>query len=259
MHLQKNIYSPELDVEKHLRLYLPKGYGRSNKRYPVLYMHDGQNLFHKKYATYGMIWAMDRVLEQLGLEAIVVGVDSEAGNGRLNEYSPWVIDERFGWNRYVGLGGKGALHARFIVESLIPWIDKNYRTNEIRLIGGSSLGGVMSFYMGAHYPGLFSQVLAMSTAAWIFAKEMKETLALYEPRNRQRLYLDVGTQESAEQGYDQLYLESNQVLKDGLEARGMTFKFVVEAGAEHNEMAWSRRLPDALRFLFQWEQDKVRP
>lgn len=259
MHQQFTVFSKHLGYDKHLRVWLPKGYFHKDTHYPVLYMHDGQNLFHKKHASYGMVWAMDKVLNQIGLEAIVVGVDSAAGDKRLIEYSPWVMDERFGHSPYTGMGGKGTEHAAFLVEQLLPWIEENYRTTQTRLIGGSSLGGVMSLYMGAHYPEKFSKVLAMSTAAWIFEKEMLDTICLYQPSHQQRIYLDVGTAESEEEGYAQAYLESNHKLRQALEAQEVMSKFVQEAGAHHNEIAWHARLPYALRYLFDLSADKSTP
>lgn len=251
MHLQTTIYSEQLGYDKHIRIFLPKGYQSSGATYPVIYMHDGQNLFHKKYAAYGMIWAIDRVLEQIGLEAIVVGIDSEPGDHRMIEYAPWVMDERFGINRYVGMGGKGVQHGQFVVDTLIPYIEKNYRTSGIRMIGGSSMGGIMSLYMGAMYPQIFQKVLAMSTAGWIFPQEMRECLRRYTPEHDQRVYMDIGTAESSDEGLDRHYLESNDAQSEQLKEQGITLLYVVEPNARHNEIAWNRRLPQALRFLFE--------
>lgn len=154
---------PQLDNrERRIWVYLPPDYNQSNRRYPVLYMHDGQNLFDQATSFAGE-WQVDETLERLfkekGFAIIVVGIDN-GGERRIDEYSPWVNSE-------YGRGGEGDAYVRFIVETLKPYIDSKYRTlpNETGIMG-SSLGGLISIYAGFKYPEVFKYVGAMSSAFW---------------------------------------------------------------------------------------------
>jgi len=154
---------PQLDNrERRIWVYLPPDYNQSNRRYPVLYMHDGQNLFDQATSFAGE-WQVDETLERLfkekGFAIIVVGIDN-GGERRIDEYSPWVNSE-------YGRGGEGDAYVRFIVETLKPYIDSKYRTlpNETGIMG-SSLGGLISIYAGFKYPEVFKYVGAMSPAFW---------------------------------------------------------------------------------------------
>ena len=147
--------APQLETKKMIRIWLPKDYEANlEKRYPVIYMHDGQNLFEKATSGYGEIWdahtAIENLIENKGFEgAIVVGIDNAGGTERLNEYSPWIsdrVEELKAISDPDGspYGGKGQLYAAFIVDTLKPMIDMHYRTKPQRAhtaIMGSSMGG----------------------------------------------------------------------------------------------------------------------
>ena len=154
-----------------IRIYLPTGYELSSQRYPVVYMHDAQNLYELESAAYGMIWDVKTFLD--GLWAvdseqayIVVGIDNAEGYERLDEYSPWINTklkdtmDRF-QGSYRDFGGQGEAYGAYIVDTLKPYIDANYRTKSDRestSIIGSSMGGVISLYIGITYPHIFSKI-----------------------------------------------------------------------------------------------------
>ena len=153
----------QLNGQGWIWLYLPPDYATSTKRYPVIYMQDGQNLFDNKTSFSGE-WEVDETLNKLHSEgdygAIVVGIDN-GGNKRLDEYSPWK-------NSSYG-GGEGDAYIDFIVQSLKPYIDTNYRTlsaPEYTCIFGSSLGALIATYAAIKYPGIFGKAGAFSPAYW---------------------------------------------------------------------------------------------
>jgi predicted alpha/beta superfamily hydrolase len=256
-----NVESTALEQEKTIRVYLPKSYEKS-KRYPVVYMHDGQNLFDRETSAYGHIWQAHEVIESLiknhvleGL--IIVGIDNGPGLERLNEYSPWPADDykKFGFDEPVG--GKGGAYGRFIVEALKPLIDEKYRTlkeREFTAVAGSSMGGVISLYLDVEYPHVFSKVCAMSTAAWFAEASLMNHLKSYDPGHEVKWYLDVGTKEVEDPKFNQLYIKGSKEIYKTLKSIGVEencLEMVIEEEGVHNEVAWARRLPYALRWLFR--------
>ncbi len=162
---------PQLKRTRKVWIYLPPDYSSSGKRYPVLYMHDGQNLFDESTAFAGE-WGVDEFMDTTMIrKAIVVGVD-HGGQKRINEYSPYDM-ERFG-------KAEGKEYAAFLVKTLKPYIDKNFRTLKDKkntFIAGSSMGGLISMYAVIKYPGVFGGVGVFSPAFWVAPKifsDMKE-------------------------------------------------------------------------------------
>jgi predicted alpha/beta superfamily hydrolase len=268
-----NFYMPELNDFRTIRIYLPPGY-ESNEdiHYPVLYMHDGQNLFETQTSSFGMIWDVALTIEQLIEEGvtsgiIVVGIDNnQNGHGRFNEYSPWkseVVKELLN-NRiepHEEVGGQGFAYLDFIVHTLKPHIDKYYRTQtgkESTYIGGSSMGGYISIAAAFAYPQVFSRILACSTAVFFEEQQLLDYIRTSEKPTQQKIYMDIGTNETSNadnDSFEQLYVESNQRLLQCLREIGFvdeqSVRFIIEEGAEHNELAWARRLPAALKWLLR--------
>src|SRR5215217_1626799 len=142
MKMLRDVQSPELENVRDLIAYLPPSYGDGERRYPVLYMHDGQNLFDQA-TSFGDEWRVDETMEELageGLEAIVIGVPN-MGEERCEEYSPFV-DAQAG-------GGCGDDYLEFLVRTVKPLVDRSFRTlpdRENTGIAGSSMGGLISLY-----------------------------------------------------------------------------------------------------------------
>ncbi len=261
---------PQLGKKRNIRIWVPDGYSENTEAtYPVVYMHDGQNLFDRSTSAYGEIWDVQTAVRQLVNEkvfegAIVVGIDNAEGIERLDEYSPWPS------NRYEELkkiasfdrnaGGDGEAYARFVVETLKPFVDNHYRTkpdrNHTALIG-SSMGGYISLYMGARYPDVFSMIGAFSTAVWFNEASLLGHLKTYDPKWKTKWYLDVGTCEgdsSEESVLSKAYVEGTQAVESVLKTAGVSsdrLMKVIDRGAIHNETAWARRLPKALEWLFE--------
>lgn len=269
-----NVTIPYTNLERRVWVYLPSEYANSGKNYPVLYMHDGQNLFDESTSYKGVIWDVHSAIERAIIKrktegVIVVALDNasvEDGHeaiGRLDEYSPWVntkikmMQHNGGIDRDVG--GYGAKYAKFIVEELKPLIDSKYRTLKDREntgIAGSSMGGFISLYIALEYEDVFSKVGAFSTAVWFADKELLALIHDHAPDIPIKWYLDVGTMESSNSNisdFNDIYIKGTMEVYESLLQVGVkeeNLKIVIDEGAKHEEEAWARRFPNAFDWLF---------
>ncbi len=261
LKLLEGFHSPQLDNERDLLVYLPSSYERGNRRYPVLYMHDGQNLFDAA-TSYAGEWQVDETMEDLGkdgLEAIVVGVPN-TGQSRLDEYSPF---------RHPGLGGgKGDQYLDFLVQEIKPLIDAEYRTRPGREhtgIMGSSMGGLNALYAFFYEPKVFGFAGVMSPALW-FGKGAIYSYIEKADFTPGRLYLDAGTREhggdskfwitmliQSRRYYASVRRMQRLLVKKGYRPR-RDLLYVEEKWARHEEKAWARRFPEAMRVFLNGNQ-----
>lgn len=238
---------PQLQRQRDIWIYLPPDYAQSTAAFPVIYMHDGQNLFDAATSFSGE-WKVDETLNQWAennkQSFIVVGIANGEAH-RMNEYAPWVNDQ-YG-------GGEGEAYVSFITETLKPYIDSNFRTlagPEHTALVGSSLGGIISFYAGLQYPEVFGKIGALSPAFWynpeFFAFANTTTL----PRH-QRLYLSAGGEEP-ESVAANITRISSTLLSRGWAANRLQSK--VHAGYGHNETYWASIFEETITFLFDEAQ-----
>lgn len=211
-----------------------------------LYFFDGANLYDKKESFIGEVWALDKAIEKIGLRANLVGIYCADGDERVNEYSPF--ESFINKETREEVNPKGILTGKFIIEELMPIVENGKKVSS-RLIGGSSMGGVMSLYMGSAYPDYFDKILAMSTHFMIEPVGMGEILSKYNPENKQKIYLDTGTEEFDDDILKTSYISLSQMTYGFLKYR-LDIKYVIDKGAIHNEKYWQKRLPDALRYLY---------
>ncbi len=234
-----------------LIVYLPPGYNETpTARYPVLYMHDGQNLFDAATAFLNQEWGLDELAESLMQEGsieplIIVGIHN-AGEKRIDEYTP-VRDRK-------GQGGRARLHARFVVQELKPFIDAEYRTLPDPAntgLGGSSLGGLATLYLGLRYPEVFGKLIVMSPSIWWAHRAIFREVRQFKGRLHPKIWLDTGTCEGEA---PETCIRNVRDLRDALIERGWKLgrdlRHVEDEGAGHNEKAWGFRMKDALAFLF---------
>lgn len=236
--------SPQLNNKRALRIYLPPSY-RENaaKRYPVLYMHDGQNLFDAKTASFGVEWGVDEAVNRLvatGVmdEVIVVGIDNTPD--RITEYTP-CCDPKYG-------GGKLNAYDAFIVETVKPYVDRTYRTlpgKETTAIMGSSLGGIASVLIAQRHPDIFSKAGGVSSSFWWNNGAL---LANVPDRVPVKFYLDAGTRDDG--------LDDTTKMHDAMLAKGYRetddLMFYKAEGARHNEASWAARVDKPLTWFFPW-------
>lgn len=261
---------PKLSRMRKIRVYLPSDYAKEERRYPVLYMHDGQNLFHVEDSSFGEVWdvhtAIDRISERTPENGvIVVGIDN-GGSSRLDEYAPWKcppLGRRLGGDAYPeGFGGEGEAYGDFVVDNLKPLIDSMYRTKPDREstgVMGSSMGGYISIYLGAKYPHLFSRIGALSPSVGVEKEKLIAAIRTMEPEYPMKWYLDCGTNEHDNRRkwvFNRKYVEDVREAVETLMEVGPedAVRFIVEEGAIHNERAWARRFPDALEWLFDFRK-----
>jgi predicted alpha/beta superfamily hydrolase len=236
------VWSPERNNARDIFVYLPPSYESSDRRYPVLYMQDGQNLFDASMA-FGAEWQVDEHMErlsQLGLEGVIVGIPN-VGPARLDEYSPFVDPEHG--------GGAGDQYLDFVTHTLKPRIDGEFRTNPARDftgIAGSSMGALLSLYAFFTRPDVFGFAGVMSPALW-FANRQVLNIVEQAGDVGGRLYLDVGTAEGESTLADARLLHE-LLLKKGYRP-GETMMYVEDDDADHSETAWSRRVRTALYYL----------
>jgi predicted alpha/beta superfamily hydrolase len=236
------VFSPELDNRRDIHVYLPPSYTTSGRHYPVIYMHDGQNLFDHATSFAGE-WGVDETMEAVareGIEAIVVGVPN-TGEGRTGEYSPWA-DARLG-------GGQGDRYVQFLTDTLKTLVDGQFRTRREREhtgIAGSSMGGLISLYAFLARPDIYGFAGVMSPSLWYAAGAVFEHAARVE-RWTGRLYVDIGTAE----GRDQVRRtrEMVRLLRRRAPHPRLQLKYVEDRGAGHNEAAWAARFERAVRWL----------
>jgi predicted alpha/beta superfamily hydrolase len=242
LDLLPNVHSPELGNARDIYIYRPSSYSKANGRYPVIYMHDGQNLFDPATSFAGE-WGVDRAIAHAprkARRALIVAIPNR-GPERLDEYSPFVDPDRG--------GGRGDAYLDFILNTLKPLIDERYRTlpePEHTGIVGSSLGGLISLYAFFRQPSAFGFTGVLSPALW-FAQRAIFDFVDAAPRVPGRIYLDVGTREG------QQTLLHARAMRDLLEKkgyrRGHDLCWVEDVGGMHNEAAWGRRFRKALPFL----------
>jgi predicted alpha/beta superfamily hydrolase len=248
-----NVYSPQLDNRRHVIVYLPPSYAGSQRHYPVIYMQDGQNLFDHVTAFVDD-WKVDETMETLatqGYEAIIVGIYN-GGEQRNDEYSPY-SSEHFH-------GGRGDAYLDFVIDTLKPAIDRDFRTLPDRhntSIMGSSLGGLISLYAFLTRRETFGQVGLMSPSLW-FGDGKIFDLVEKAPKIPGKIYLDAGTREYAD-FIDRPLMRSRYFYRDVRRLYRMLHRqgyrpmrevlYVEEQWARHREAAWARRLPAALHFL----------
>lgn len=248
----KRIQIPELPTKQKRRLYvyLPHDYYRSDRRYPVLYMFDGHNVFYDDHATYGKSWGMKEYLTRTKLPLILVAVECNTdGERRLNEYSPWDIDCIPELGHMEGLG---RVMMDWMSGPLKQYVDSTYRTlsdREHTLIAGSSMGGLMALYAVSAYNDIYSRAAALSPCFWIGGEKLHRLLAKTPFAKTTRVYMDYGTAEEAEGNTEDIadmFLGAQELTKAGADAAARAVP-----GAAHNEAAWEKRIPVFMDYLLK--------
>jgi predicted alpha/beta superfamily hydrolase len=233
---------PQLKRKRTVRMYLPPDYNKSGKRYPVLYMADGQNCFDEYTSAYGE-WKIDETLDRFydscGQSVIVVAVDN--GNElRLKEYEPYYFE--------MSGQGEGKEYADFVVNTLKPFIDKHYRTkssSEYTHVAGSSMGGVISMYLVATYPKQVGNAGIFSPAFWT-AKQLYTDVANQLPDlKKHSVFFYAGGSESKT-----MVNETTEMYQVVQKAKKLKSELHVDPLAKHNEQAWSKWFPVYLNWVF---------
>ncbi|SDC01425.1 alpha/beta hydrolase [Niabella drilacis] len=229
----ENFYMPQLGRSRNLRIYLPEGYNSTpQKRYPVLYLQDGQNVFDA-YTAYAGEWAVDEYLDHTKLPSCIVVAIDNGGGLRLNEYEPYPVKRI--------PRAEGDRYAAFLVKTLKPYIDGHYRTMKEKRhtsIAGSSMGGLISLYTALKYPGVFGGIGVFSPSFWVTEKKIYEDIRKNGAFLRAALYFYVGMQEGDTMPEDLL-----KAVQELQKAPGSRLTAVIRSGGRHNEEAWRKEFP----------------
>lgn len=239
-----NVTIPELtgNAKRRAYIYLPRSYKREPaRRYPVLYMFDGHNVFFDSHATYGKSWGMKDYMDRTKTQLIIVAVECNHSpdNGRLKEYSPYTFqDSHFGL-----VEGKGDITMKWMVNYLKPMIDKNYRTlpdREHTFISGSSMGGLMSLYALLRYNHIFSRAAALSPSIWVAVDKLDRLV--------RSAYLDPNTVLYMDYGSDEFDNHTNMIhqyarLTSTMLKRGIYLDNRIVPKGTHCEASWERQIP----------------
>ena len=245
----RGFHSDILGNDRNITIYLPPGYNdHDDVRYPVLYMSDGQNLFEPERAFIpGQNWRLaeaadEKIAARTARPMIIIGIDNT--DSRIDEYTPTHDVAR-------KAGGKADDYARMIIEELKPVIDARYRTfpdAPNTALGGSSLGGLATIYLGLTHPAVFGHLAVMSPSVWWDQRAIFNALDHFDSPRRPRIWLDFGGREGVEGMTDA------RLLRDRLRMKGWMsedeLRYFEDRRADHSERAWAKRAPDVLEFLF---------
>jgi predicted alpha/beta superfamily hydrolase len=234
--------------QRDLIVYLPPGYDEQPWRhFSVMYLHDGQNLFDGATSFIpGQDWHVGQTADALisgGVVEPIIIVGMYNTKARIREYTPT-------WVPKLG-GGRADRYAKFLIEEVKPFVEREYRTlpgTQHTGLGGSSLGGLVSLYLGLKHADIFGRIAALSPSVWWNQRVIARFAAEAEVNPRPRIWLDIGTREGPRivpdvESFRDVLLQKGWRLGDDLHYERVE-------GAEHNEAAWAQRVAPVLRFLF---------
>ncbi len=266
-------FQSEFVEPRNVDIWFPPGYDESGPRYPVLYMHDGQNLFQPSHSFTYQEWEVDEMMTKLIAEnrtrqAIVVGIWNT--EKRFREYQPGkpfqdLSLKETGIRKYLDSahsgGALGDNYLQFIVDELKPFIDRNLKTlpdQENTFMMGSSMGGIISIYAIAEYPAVFGGVACLSTHYPLVLEDNSDAppiliryLKSHLPRaGKHKIYFDHGTL-TLDACYEPYQKQMDAVMEEIGYTRGVDWVSKKFKGAEHSEIAWRKRLDIPLTFLLE--------
>lgn len=234
---------PELSGEEQRRayLYLPDSYFTdSSRRYPVMYMFDGHNVFFDSDATYGKSWGMEDFMRSSGKQFIIAAVEcNHHGNYRLCEYSPFTFDD----SHFGHVEGRGEIYMNWLVNTFKPFIDYHYRTLPQRAntaICGSSMGGLMSIFAVSVYNDVFSRAACLSPSLWADPDGIRDMLECSKFRAGTTVYIDYGSKELSNHS---AMLDNISAVTDILLKKRVNVTTRIVPNGTHSEASWEKQIP----------------
>ena len=249
LYRHKQFASRLIDEKHDFIVYVPRAFNEDpNRLFPVLFLHDGQNLFDPETSYFkGNYWRVgetaDAVIESGEVEPLVIVGIYNAGPKRVDDYTP-VEDRRLG-------GGKADAYGQMVVEELRPFVAQNYRTLPGPAncgMGGSSLGGLVTIYLGMRYPDVFGKLAVLSPSVWWRDRVILGFVERLGQKTGQKIWLDIGTNEGRRALTDVRSLK-RLLLKKGWRM-GKDLEYREIEGGKHTEYAWADRVGPLLKFLF---------
>ena len=250
MIIKETLYYDPAGEDRTVHIYLPDNYNETDERYPVMYFFDGHNLFLDSDATYGKSWGLKEFLDGWQKPMIVVGLEcSHQGNHRLDEYCPY--DANLMSNN---IHGEGRETMDWIVGTLKPYIDKNYRTYSFReatAIGGSSMGGLMSLFAVTAYNSTFSKAACVSSTLFIVRDRLFDEIEHCRINPDTRVYFSWGEKESGQNtDFARLLSQVNYDAQDLLNSKGALTQVFFQVDGGHCEADWEKQVPGFMQFLW---------
>jgi predicted alpha/beta superfamily hydrolase len=234
---------PELtgDQPRRAYIYLPDYYDiDESRRYPVMYMFDGHNIFVDEDATYGKSWGMKKFMDWTKKPLIIVAVEcNHQGNFRLREYAPFDYENP----EHGHIDSQGQTYLKWMVDVLKPYVDANYRTMPDRnntIICGSSMGGLMAMYGVAAYNHVFQRAACLSPSLWVAPGKVLEMIARSHIRRDTCIYMDYGSEEMFNHAANAEALISTSHL---LLTKRVNLAFRIVPGGNHSEASWEKQIP----------------
>lgn len=242
--ISNEVGPPPLGRERRIAVLLPHDYFVTRKRYPVLYLQDGQNLFEYR-SPFGN-WHVDQrmaVMAEQGMGDLIVVAIDHAEEERIREFSPPEVT-KFGVSY-------GKEYARFMAEELKPYVDQNFRTRPDRQhtgIGGSSMGGLISIYSGFIYPEVYGKMMIFSPSLWLTPKIYFQAINFFNPFST-KIYLYAGGKESKTMVPNVQRLKA-VLQRKGLDGSKIEFNLSIDPDGGHDETRWGEEFPKAVKWLF---------
>jgi predicted alpha/beta superfamily hydrolase len=245
----RSFHSRFLGENRDISVYLPEAYrAEPHRRFPVFYLHDGQNLFDGRTSysvnhTWRAHHAADALTRDGLIEPVILVGIANTGVRRMAEYTP-TRDNRLG-------GGEGGRYGRLLTADLKPYMDRRFRTLPDALntaLGGSSLGGLITLALGLDYPDVFGKLAVMSPSVWWNNRSLLELVNTVTPKPLPKIWLDMGTAEGLRHLRDTDLLHRRLILRGWQDE--VNLKYLRVPGAIHDEEAWANRFDQVLRFLF---------
>ena len=234
------------NVQRLVYIYLPEDWKKSGKRYPVMYMFDGHNVFFDTHATYGKSWGMGEYMDENKKQMIIVAVEcNHEGHQRLSEYSPvdFVLPDAG------AVSGKGKQYMDWLVGTLKPYIDAHYPTlteREHTSIAGSSMGGLMSLFAVCEYNHIFQKAACISPSFWISKDKILDIVTDSDIASDSSVYIDYGSLELPDHSNSSEALFSVARL---LLTRRVRVALKIVPGGAHNESSWQKQIPHFMEYL----------
>lgn len=261
---------PNSEEQRRIRVVLPRSYNKTDKRYPVVYFNDGQNMLNSNESFSGSSWELFRCMRELekDFEFIAVCIDN-AGDRRLSEYSPWYSDTNI--HKGEEILGEGDDYLDFIVQILKPDIDNSFRTLANRkntAIIGSSMGGLISAYAGFRYNNVFGRIGVFSLCVWYARQEFIDAGLFHPLDSDTKIYIQSGTEEggrtsekkitsrrylSIEENISQAYIDDAIMYMRVLAEKGIALDYIdlnINHMEYHSEIFWAKHLNKCISFLF---------
>lgn len=239
-----SIHIPALGNERFVRVHLPAGYRESEKHYPVLYMHDGKNVFESNAENEGHSLDLSEYLHKENLQVIVVAID-QVSDERRNEYCPWKNGEYSKFlldDEQLAFGGKGHAYSEFLVHELKPRIDRTYRTlPDSAAMAGISLGGLITVYTAFRYPHIFKDIILFSPAFYANREEIEKLAASADLSKLTSFYMDCGTEEGPTPFIQKEFLQASRSFHSIIRERLPFAHFREIEGGEHRYDAFKKR------------------